>query len=172
MGIQVAEAILAMINAGVYACGYWTFSDFPFPNTTAIIQTNGDLSDGKLIIIRQNPVITALGLLTKFFRGPSEAYEVISSDSLIRIAAIKNLETGSISIAVINRNDDTKRIKPENERFRKNGKPFRKYLYDPANVPFNYFGDLQSYTRKISLEKRFHFRYGASTVACGLYNSL
>ena len=30
MGIQVSEAIVSMINAGVYSCGYWTFSDFPF----------------------------------------------------------------------------------------------------------------------------------------------
>jgi hypothetical protein len=57
---------------------------------------------------------------------------------------------GIVSIAIINRNDDAKKLNlkmttPEND------KAFRKYLYDPSDVPFNYFGDLQSYSRKISL---------------------
>jgi hypothetical protein len=77
-------------------------------------------------------------------------YEPVSADTLIRIAAIKNLETGSVSIAVINRNDVTKqlnlKIKTDDGK-----KPFRKYLYDPGNVPFNYFGDLQNYSKKISM---------------------
>jgi hypothetical protein len=69
----------------------------------------------------------------------------------MRIAAIKNLETGSLSIAVINRNDDARELNLK-MKVPENGKAFRKYLFDPANVPFNYFGDLQSYTRKISLK--------------------
>jgi hypothetical protein len=69
----------------------------------------------------------------------------------MRIAAIKNLETGSLSIAVINRNDDTRELSLK-MKVPEKGKAFRKYLYDPENVPFNYFGDLQTYTRKISLK--------------------
>jgi hypothetical protein len=67
------------------------------------------------------------------------------------MAAIKNLENGSRSIAVINRNDKPRildlKMKPAD-----GDKPFRKYLYDPENVPFNYFGDLQTYSKKISLK--------------------
>jgi hypothetical protein len=149
LGIQVAEAIVAMINGGIYACGYWTFSDFPSKYDSHYINKWG-LFRWEVDNYTTKPSYYCIGLLTKFFRGPSEAYEVVSSDSLIRIAAIKNLETGSMSIAVINRNESTedfslKMATPEG------GKPFRKYLYDPADVPFNYFGDLQSYTRKISL---------------------
>jgi hypothetical protein len=32
-------------------------------------------------------------------------------------------------------------------------KEFRKYLYDPADVPFNYYGDLQDPCGKIALKK-------------------
>lgn len=150
MGIQVSEAILAIINAGVYSCGYWTFSDFPFPANSHRTNKWG-LYHWEIDNYTTKPSYYCLGLLTKFFRGPSEAYNVISSDTLMRMAAIKNLENGSRSIAVINRNDEPRildlKMGPDDGE-----KPYRKYLYDPANVPFNYFGDLQSYTRKISVK--------------------
>jgi hypothetical protein len=150
MGIQVSEAILAIINAGVYSCGYWTFSDFPFPANGHRTNKWG-LYHWEIDNYTTKPSYYCLGLLTKFFRGPSEAYSVISSDTLMRMAAVKNLETGSRSIAVINRNDEPRildlKMKPAD-----GDKPFRKYLYDPENVPFNYFGDLQTYSEKISLQ--------------------
>jgi hypothetical protein len=150
MGIQVSEAILAMINAGVYGCGYWTFSDFPFPANGHRTNKWG-LYHWEIDNYTTKPSYYCLGLLTKFFRGPSEAYEVVSSDSLIRTAVVKNKENGSISVAVINRND-----LPANVRLNMGAlsgdKPFRKYLYDPENVPFNYFGDLQDPCGKIPLK--------------------
>ncbi len=149
LGIQVGEAVIAMINAGIYACGYWTFSDFPSSYNTHYINKWG-LFRWEVDNYTTKPSYYCIGLLTKFFRGPSEAYEVISPDSLLRIAAIRNLGTGSFSIAVINRNDGP-RILNLKTAAPSNGKAFRKYLYDPADVPFNYFGDLQSYTRKISV---------------------
>jgi hypothetical protein len=150
LGIQVAEAVLAMINGGIYACGYWTFSDFPSKYNSHYINKWG-LFRWEVDNFTTKPAYYCIGLLTKFFRGPSEAYEVVSADSLLRIAAVKNLETGSMSIAVINRNDEAKMVNLKLKAAEGN-KPFRKYLYDPANVPFNYFGDLQSYTRKINLK--------------------
>ena len=150
LGIQVAEAVIAMINGGIYACGYWTFSDFPSKYNSHYINKWG-LFRWEVDNYTTKPSYYCIGLLTKFFRGPSEAYEIISSDSLMRIAAIKNLETGSLSIAVINRNDDTRELSLK-MKVPEKGKAFRKYLYDPENVPFNYFGDLQTYTRKISLK--------------------
>ncbi len=150
LGIQVAEAVIAMINGGIYACGYWTFSDFPSKYNSHYINKWG-LFRWEVDNYTTKPSYYCIGLLTKFFRGPSQAYEIISSDSLIRIAAIQNLETGSLSIAVINRNDEARELSLK-MKAPENGKAFRKYLYDPANVPFNYFGDLQSYTRKISVK--------------------
>jgi hypothetical protein len=149
MGIQVAEAIIAMINGGVYACGYWTFSDFPSTYGSHYINKWG-LFRWEVDNYTTKPNYYCLGLLTKFFRGPSEAFETISADTLIRIASIKNLETGSISIAVINRNEETKQLHLK-IKTQEGSHPFRKYIYDPANVPFNYFGDLQGFSKKINI---------------------
>ena len=150
MGIQVSEAILAIINSGVYACGYWTFSDFPFPTTSHRTNKWG-LYHWEIDNYTTKPSYYCLGLLTKFFRGPSDAFEVVSSDSLLRIAALKNKENGSISVAVVNRNDLPTKVSI-NMGALTGDKPFRKYLYDPENVPFNYFGDLQGPSGKISLK--------------------
>ena len=150
MGIQVAEAITAMINAGVYGCGYWTFADFPskyrsnYLNKWGLYRWEADNHTTK-------PSYYCIGLLTKFFRGPSEAYEVVTSDSLIRIAAVKNKENGSVSVVVINRNELPTKIRL-NMGVLAGDKSFRKYLYDPADVPFNYFGDLQDPCGKIALK--------------------
>ncbi|OFX37950.1 MAG: hypothetical protein A2X04_05935 [Bacteroidetes bacterium GWF2_41_9] len=149
MGIQVSEAILAIINSGVYACGYWTFSDFPFPTTSHRTNKWG-LYHWEIDNYTTKPSYYCLGLLTKFFRGPSEAYEVVSSDSLLRFTALKNKENGSISVAVINRNNLPTKVSI-NMGALTGDKSFRKYLYDPENVPFNYFGDLQGPSGKISL---------------------
>lgn len=150
LGIQVGEAIIAMINGGIYSCGYWTFSDFPFKYDSHRTNKWG-LYRWEIDNYTTKPCYYCIGLLSKFFRGPAVAYEVVSSDSLMRIAAIKNLETGSVSIAVINRNDGPEKL---TLKFKTpyGDKPFRKYIYDPAKVPFNYFGDLQDYTRKISFD--------------------
>jgi hypothetical protein len=150
MGIQVSEAILAIINSGVYSCVYWTFSDFPFPTTSHRTNKWG-LYHWEIDNYTTKPSYYCIGLLTKFFRGPSEAYDIVTSDSLIRISAIKNKETGSISIALINRNNLPTKVKI-NLGALTGDKPFRKYLYDPENVPFNYFGDLQDHCGKISLK--------------------
>lgn len=150
MGIQVGEAILAMINGGIYACGYWTFSDFPF-NYDRHRTNKWGIYRWEIDNYTTKPSYYCLGLLTKFFRGPSEAYEVNTSDSLLRMAAVRNLETGSVSIAVINRNNVAVKL---NLKMKKSDseKTFRKYLYDPECPPFNYFGDLQSYTKTLSFK--------------------
>jgi hypothetical protein len=150
MGIQVSEAIMAIINAGVYSCGYWTFSDFPFPANGHRTNKWG-LYHWEIDNYTTKPSYYCLGLLTKFFRGPSEAYEVVTSDSLIRISAIRNKETGTISVALVNRNNLPTKVKI-NMGALTGDKPFRKYLYDPENVPFNYFADLQDPIGKITLK--------------------
>jgi|WetSurMetagenome_2_1015567.scaffolds.fasta_scaffold00169_22 hypothetical protein len=148
MGIQIAEAITAMINAGAYGCGYWTFADFP-SNWRAKALNKWGLYRWEADNYTTKPTYYCLGLLTKFFRGPSEAYEIACSDSLIRMAAVKNKENGSVSVVVINRNELATKVKI-NMGAIAGDKTFRKYLYDPADVPFNYFGDLQDPCGKLT----------------------
>ncbi len=155
VGIQLSEAILAQINGGIYASCYWTFCDIPgIPankefgyrvNKWGVFKWYFDDYTTK-------PNYYAVGLLTKFFRGPSEVYQVNTSDTLLRAAAIKNLEKESHSIAIVNRHRENKYIQLNMEDFSED-KPFRKYIYNPEDVPFNYFGDLQEYSAKLVLKE-------------------
>ena len=156
--IQVAEAIIAQINGGLYASSYWTFCDIPG------IPPSGDYGYrvNKWGVFtwyfdehKTRPSYYALGLLTRFFRGPAEVYEVNTTDTLLRVAAIKNLENGSHSIAVVNRHWDPQPLDLSLEN-PETGKFLRKYVYDPVNIPFHYFGDMQTYSKKI-LPENGHF---------------
>lgn len=154
VGIQLSEAILAQINGGIYASCYWTFCDIPGipPNKEFGYRVNKwGLFKWYFDDYTTKPNYYAIGLLTKFFRGPAEVYQVIPSDTLLRVAAIRNLETGSHSIAIVNRHRTPKYI-----RLTMTGaaekRPFRKYIYNPEDVPFNYFGDLQEYSEILALE--------------------
>jgi hypothetical protein len=153
VGIQLSEAILAQINGGIYASCYWTFCDIPGipPNREFGYRVNKwGVFKWYFDDYTTKPNYYAIGLLTKFFRGPAEVYQVNTSDTLLRVAAIKNLETGSHSIAIVNRHRAPKFIS-----FKMTGKveekPFRKYIYNPEEVPFNYFGDLQTYSEKLTM---------------------
>ncbi len=158
VGIQIAEAIMAQINGGIYASSYWTFCDIPgIPPSSEFGYRVNKWGVFKWYFDDHTtrPTYYALGLLTRFFRGPAEVYSVNSTDSLLRVSAIKNLENGSYSIAVINRHRETQPLDLSFENLQ-NEKAFRKYVYDPENIPFNYFGDMQGYSKKISL-KDSHF---------------
>ena len=158
VGIQVAEAIIAQINGGLYASSYWTFCDIPGipPNRQFGYRVN------KWGVFKwyfddhtTRPTYYALGLITRFFRGPAEVYAVNTSDTLLRIAAIKNLDNNSHSIAIINRNWEPQTVDLLFEDM-PSDKPFRKYVYDPKNVPFHYFGDMQPHSDKLSIKDQ-HF---------------
>jgi len=149
VGIQVAEAITAMINGGVYAASYWTFSDFPSTYRSTYVNKWG-VFKWEIDDYTTRPNYYALGLLTKFFRGPAQVHEVITSDSLLRSCAVENLESGAHSIAVINRHTQEVAFDLEINA----GPPhlnLRKYVYDPQNVPFNYFGDLQPHSKEVEI---------------------
>jgi hypothetical protein len=149
-GIQLAEAALAAVNAGVYGMGYWTFTDFPdHPEWRGINQwglfkwlTNSSVPRAPYF---------AYGLLTKFFRGPAIVYAVRTADEQLRVAAIEQ-ENKTWSIAIVNRNPEQTPVHlsmPE-------GVPaasFRKYVYDPKHLPLTEDGDLQGPSGKVSLEK-------------------
>ena len=155
-GLQMGEAIIAQINGGIYASCYWTFSDMP------------TLSNSKEFPYRANkwglfkwyfddfttkPNYYAMGLLSRYFRGPAQAYVIHNPDTLIRAAAIKNKERKTYSIVLVNRNT-TQKVVTLSLKDAQPETSLRKYVYDPAHVPFNYFGDLQNYSKKIILDGR------------------
>jgi hypothetical protein len=140
---------LAAINAGVYAMGYWTFTDFPeHPEWHGINQwglfkwlTNGSVTRAPYY---------AYGLLTKFFRGPAVVYATVSPDALLRVAAAEH-EARSWSIAVVNRHPSPIPVRismPPGVA----GAVFRKYVYDPKHPPETEDGDLQQPSGKITMQ--------------------
>ena len=154
VGIQLSEAIIAQVNGGLYASSYWTFCDIPGipPNREFGYRVNKwGVFKWYFDDYTTRPNYYALGLLTRFFRGPAEVYRVNTTDTLLRVCSVRNLENDSRSIAIINRNRQAKYV-----HFKIDGitgkKPFRKYIYNPENVPFNYFGDMQTHSKKVNPE--------------------
>ena len=146
-GLQAAEAVIAAINAGVYAIGYWTFVDYPDERGGATGLNHWGLfrwMSGEAI---PRAPYYAYGLMTKFFRGPAAVHQVETGDPLVRVAAIQNEETKTWSIAVVNREA---RAMPVSVTFPETpDKPFRKYVFDTAHVPVTDDGDLQEFSGKL-----------------------
>jgi len=140
VGIQLAEATAAMINAGVYGLGYWTYADFPdnprkrYANKWGVLRRSG----GGISI---RPHYYAYGLLTRFFRGPAKTVSVVCDDPLLRAAAVRQGGGESWSVLVVNARAErtaftlTVESAGPDERV-------RKYLYDPAHVPDHVDGAL------------------------------
>jgi hypothetical protein len=161
--LQVAEALIAMINGGVYAASYWTFSDFPSTYRSTYINKWG-VFKWEVDDFTTRPNYYSLGLFTKYLRGPAEVLKVNLPDSLIRICAIQNKEDHSVSIALVNRNPEKKQVIFDLDGVA-NGTVFRKYIYDPKDPPFNYFGDLQEYAKTVQVrDHQFSDTLGAATV--------
>jgi len=140
VGIQLCEAAISAIDAGAYAMGNWTFADFPddysptYQNKWGTSKrTEGDWST--------RDHYYAYGLLTRFFRGPATVYGVRCDDPYVRVAAVRH-EGGTWSIAVINRYHGDVPLEIAAKGAELTG-TFRKYVYDPAHVPQNRFGDMQ-----------------------------
>ena len=146
-GLQLAEAALAAINGGVYAMGYWTFTDFPDrPEWHGINQWGlfKWLTQGS----EPRAPYYAYGLLTKFFRGPATVYQVETEQENLRVAAIERRADKTWSIAVVNRNALDTPISialPEGAPT----KAFRKYVYDARKPPQTEDGDLQGPVGKV-----------------------
>lgn len=140
VGVQVPEAAIAAINAGIYACGYWTFMDFPDDYTTSyknkwgIFKSTGEDRSTRSLYY-------AYGLLTRYFRGPASVVKVNCADPRLRVMAIQNNSRKTWSIAVISRNKTAVPLEFSLPGL-KTGTAFRKYVYNPANPPQNPFGDM------------------------------
>ncbi len=147
-GLQLAEAALAAINAGVYAMGYWTFNDYPdrpeepYINHWGVFkwQTNAGLTRAPYY---------SFGLLTKFFRGPGTVFQVEGGEDLIRVAALQHEVDKTWSIAVLNRKPQAARVSI-GLGGAQDSPAFRKYVYDAHKIPVTEDGDLQGPEGKIT----------------------
>ncbi len=151
-GLQLAEAALAAINGGVYAMGYWTFTDFPDrPEWQAINQWGlfKWLTQGS----EPRAPYYAYGLLTKFFRGPATVFQSGTPQVNLRVAALERHGDKAWSIAIVNRSERETRVSIALPA----GAPtaaFRKYVYDARKPPKTVDGDLQEPGGKITPSNR------------------
>jgi hypothetical protein len=140
VAIQLSEAAVAMMNAGVYACGYWTFADFPDDASTTYANKWGVFRwSGQDHSIR--PHYWAWALLTRYFRGPAAVLGTESSEPLVRVAAVRHEAGRTWSVALVNRRGSASPVRLTLEKV-PDGTLVRKFVYNPAQVPTNPFGDL------------------------------
>ena len=140
---------MAAINAGIYGLAYWSFSDEPDD-----AKAKAFLHWGMMRWMTNGATVRApyyaYGLLTKFLHGPAEVHQVESSEALVRAAAVRNENTGAWSVAVINRG---RQSMPVSIALASDpAKPFRKYVYEVANVPVTEDGDLQEPVAKLAAQ--------------------
>lgn len=139
--LQLADAVLGALNAGVYGLGYWTYMDFPDNYAKGYLnkwgtfkrEANGDFST--------RDIYYGYGLLTRFCRGPAKVYRVASADPWVRAGALAHA-AGTSTVVVLNRSERAVPLDLSLGALPVD-KPFRRYVYDPAHVPQHPFGDLQ-----------------------------
>lgn len=148
-GLQLAEAAIAAINAGVYGMGYWTFMDYPDEKGRGSINHWGAFKWMKNDAETRAPYYS-YGLLTKFFRGPATVFEVSSRRKNLRAAALQHDEDGTWSVAVVNRDAHNLPLMvsiPDTNK----SPAFRKYVYETGRIPVTEDGDLQDPESKVAL---------------------
>ena len=142
VGIQIAEAAIAAMNAGIHAFGYWTFADFPDTYANAYANKWG-LFKWSATDHANRPIYYAYGLLARFFRGPAQVLSVETGDELVRAAAVAHRgDEFSGSLAVVNRREREVDVRIRLDRSAPRLR-VRKYVYDPLRPPLNACGDLQ-----------------------------
>ncbi len=138
-GLQLAEAVIAALNSGVKALAYWTFTDFPYTAGQPYQNYWGMFKWENGNYAPRDPYF-AYGLLTRWFRGPSQSVAASSSDPRLRMGVVKH-KTGW-SIVLVNRNHQAVHFEITMHRLALTTK-FRCYLYNPVDIPVSPFGDLQ-----------------------------
>ncbi|NOY79599.1 MAG: hypothetical protein GXP31_01210 [Kiritimatiellaeota bacterium] len=150
VGIQLCEAAIAAVNAGVYALGNWTFADFPdeyrktYRNKWGVFKWSG----GDHAV---RPHYYAYGLMTRFFRGPATVFAVRANDPLVRVAALQRSENGAWSIAAVNRNRRAVTVRFRFAETDRRPETLRKYVFDPARPPTESYGDLQGPAARLAV---------------------
>ena len=162
VAIQLAEAAIAAMNAGVYALGYWTFMDAPddyaphYLNKWGLFRCSG--SDRST-----RAPYYGYALLTRAFRGPGRVVAVESGDPRLRVAALRH-DGNAWSIVVVNRNGRDVPLRLAFDGEAPDG-TLLKHVYDPAHVVQHPFGDLPGPTGTVALESgRLNDRLAAGTL--------
>lgn len=168
--LSVAEYGIAAINSGCFAVVFWSLFDYPDP----FIRENGDSKEAKArydvsrfsghgIDIRYNKnglvkwcddekdyssraALYTLGYMAKFFKKGSRVLETEVDDKFIRAAAITNSD-GSMTSVFLNMSNSEKNLTVNCEH--KIDKPFRKYIFEADNPPYNDFCDLQPFSELV-----------------------
>lgn len=150
--LQLAEAVIAALNAGVYGMGYWTFIDLPddfakgYINRWGVFRWSGKDRSTRAIYY-------GYGLLTRYLRGPGKVYAVQSDDPRVRVGALQHEPDRTWTVVVVNRNDTPTRV----EIALPSAGPradFRRYVYLPSKVTHHPFGDLPGPSGVASLHNR------------------
>jgi hypothetical protein len=174
-GLMLTEMAFAAINSGVFALAYWSFVDHPDPYSCAyssgddeyarkwgeaerFFSTTADSKYNKWGFLKWDDDngdygprahYFCIGLLTKFFKRNSKVLDIEIPDKNVRACGIMNRDK-TVTIGIVNRNKTETEISFDTNLF---GKDIRVYEYDPYNVPYNKFADLQGHTATISKDK-------------------
>ena len=162
--LKMVEMAFAAINAGVFSMAYWSFTDYPDPYSCAYSEKPGfaqkwgecerfisgttDFKYNKWGFFRweddgdhsPREPWWAIAPMVKLYKRNSKVLTIDAGDDKLRCCGIYNLD-GSVTVGIINRHKAEKEITLDTELFKK---PVRVYEYDPRNVPYNRFGDLQA----------------------------
>ena len=163
--LMLTEMCFAAINAGMFALAYWSYTDYPDPYSCAYSNNGGyaekwgraerfisgttDVKYNKWGLLRwdENGDHTArapywcLAWICKLFKKNAKVLALASDDDLLRMSGVRTRE-GCTTVGIVNRHTNPTDITLDAALF--DGKPVRVYEYDPQNVPFNRFADLQA----------------------------
>lgn len=161
--LKLVEMAFAAINAGVFSLAYWSFTDYPDPYSCAYSEKPGfaqkwgrceryisgttDFKYNKWGFFRweddgdhsPREPWWAVGPMVKLYKRNSKVLTIDAGDEMLRCCGIWNLD-GSVTVGIVNRHKTEQTVTLDTELFRKH---IRVYEYDPQNVPYNRFGDLQ-----------------------------
>lgn len=183
-GLMLTEMAFAAINVGVYALAYWSYVDHPDPYSCAystgedeyarkwgeaerFFSTTADTKYNKWGFLKWDDENSDYGprahywcisLLAKFFKRNSKVLDIDCDDKNIRTCGIMNRDK-SVSIGIVNRNKEDITISLSTDFFQKD---IRVYEYDPNNVPYNKFADMQDYKAVLSKDNATYTLKGES----------
>ena len=167
--LMLTEMAFAAINAGVFAFNYWSYIDHPDPYSCAystgddysrkwgeserFISSTTDSKYNKWGFLKWDDEgdygarlhYWCIAPLVKLFKRNSKVLDISCDDKKLRSCAILNRD-GSVSMGIVNRHSCEQEITIKSDLFNKN---IRVYEYDPENVPYNRFADLQDYSMVI-----------------------
>jgi hypothetical protein len=143
-GIELSKYAIDALNAGTYAMANWTFMDMYWGNKLMEFGTFTNAETRFQI----KPAYYSYGMMCRYFRPDSKAFEVSCGDPNVKAGAVKNNKTGGYSIAVINGYEKQQQIVCKmTEQINSS---LERHLFDPANMPT---GDLlPGVDKKIEIE--------------------